>query len=212
MYIPPSFREDRIELLASCMREHPLATLVVNGPEGLVANHIPMLFEPEPGPHGVLHGHIARANPLADIGNNLDALAIFHGEQTYISPSWYPSKQENGRVVPTWNYVVVHAHGKLHTYSDPDRLHSHVRQLTASQETRFATGWRLEDAPEDYISGLLRAIVGIEFTITRLEGKFKLSQNRNDADRAGAIAGLRASGDARNAAVADQMQERLSSK
>lgn len=209
MYIPSSFREDRIEHLEKYIREHPLATLVVNGPVGLVANHIPMLFENVPGSPGVLHGHIARANPLAQFGDGLDALAIFHGQQAYISPSWYPSKDETGRVVPTWNYVVVHAHGELHTFSDAVRLRDHVTRLTASQEAGFANAWKVADAPEKYISGLINAIVGIDFTISRLEGKFKLSQNRSDADRAGAIAGLRASG---NRPMADLIEEFLHAK
>ena len=176
------------------MREHPLATLVVHSPDGFVANHIPLLFERMEGSASVLHGHVARANPLAQFGPELDALAIFQGEQGYISPSWYPTKRETGRVVPTWNYVVVHAHGKLRIYDDAARLRAHVAKLTATHESRFAEPWKVEDAPEEYITGLLKAIVGVELSISRLEGKWKLSQNRPAADRDGAIEGLREQG------------------
>ena len=209
MYIPSSFREDRPEYLEQCMRDHPLATLVINGPEGLMANHIPMLFERAGDSIGVLCGHIARANPLAQLGPDLDALAIFQGEQGYISPSWYQTKAETGRVVPTWNYVVVHAHGKLHTYDDPARLRCHLENLTATHESLLSQPWKLRDAPDDYISGLLTAIVGIELRISRLAGKWKLSQNRPAADRTGAIDGLRRQGEPRGSLLAAYMEQYL---
>lgn len=208
MYIPPSFREDRIEHLERCMRDYPLASLVVNGPEGLVANHVPMLFERNGACNGVLYGHIARANPLAKLGPELDALAIFQGEQGYISPSWYRTKTETGRVVPTWNYVVVHAHGKLRMFDDPVRLRAHVERLTAVHESRFAEPWKLADAPDEYIRGLLSAIVGVELRISRMEGKWKLSQNRPEADRAGAIEGLRDKRGALSAFMAEYLGDK----
>jgi transcriptional regulator len=179
LYIPAAFREDDPAVLHEFIRAHPLATLVTQGPAGLNANEIPLLLA-EDGL--VLRGHVARANPVWRDAQGA-ALAVFKGQDHYISPSWYPSKQEHGRVVPTWNYSVVHAHGTLQFFEDKERLRDIVDQLTRTHEAHFPAPWHITDAPPDYIDGLLNAIVGFDLTITRLEGKFKQSQNRPEADR-----------------------------
>lgn len=175
--------------MSGLIRRYPLATLVTGGDAGLEANHLPMLFDPEPAPFGTLRGHLARGNAQWK-SPRLDALAIFQGPQAYVSPSFYPSKAEHGKVVPTWNYAVVHAHGTLRVHDDPEWLRALVSTLTDVEEARFAEPWQVTDAPEDYIEGLLKAIVGIELPIARLEGKWKASQNRDEADRAGVAAEL----------------------
>jgi len=188
MYQPPHFREDRTEVLHALMREHCFATLVTLGPDGLNANHIPMEIDPEPTPFGALRGHLARGNPQwREFSSEVPALAIFTGPQAYITPSWYATKNETGRVVPTWNYMVVHAYGSLRTFDDAGRLKSLVTTLTERQETGMAEPWRVDDAPADFIERQLKGIVGIEFAIERLEGKWKISQNRDAADRAGVV-------------------------
>ena len=178
MYNPQHFREERPEVLREFMCAHPLAILVTRSQAGgLEANHIPVLVSGD-----VLRGHIARANPVWREAEP-QALAIFTGRDDYISPSWYPSKQEHGRVVPTWNYSVVHAHGTLEFYHDIERLRAIVDALTRTHEAQFSQPWSITDAPPDYIDGLLNAIVGFDLKVTRLEGKFKQSQNRPEADR-----------------------------
>ena len=195
MYLPAHFRQDRLDVLHRFIGQHSLATLVTLGPDGLLANHIPLVLDPEPGPFGTLRGHVAKANPQwRDSLPHVSALAIFEGPSAYISPSWYPSKEETGRVVPTYNYVVVHAHGRLSTYTDPARLDQHLRILTAHHEASFPIPWTIDNAPADFIAAQLNAIVGIEIAIERLQGKWKVSQNRTPADRAGAVTGLRANG------------------
>lgn len=191
MYQPPHFREDRAEVLHALMREHCFATLVTLGPDGLIANHLPMEIDPEPAPFGTLRGHLAKGNPQwRDFSTDLPALVIFSGPQAYITPSWYATKSETGRVVPTWNYMAVHAYGRPRSFDDPGRLKSLVTALTARQEKDFAEPWQVDDAPADFIEHQLKGIVGIELTVERLEGKWKLSQNRSAADRAGVIDGL----------------------
>src|SRR5260370_2331693 len=195
MYLPAHFRQDKLDVLHRFIGLHSLATLVTLGPDGLMANHIPLILDPEPGPFGTLRGHVAKANPQwRDSLPHVSALAIFEGPSAYISPSWYPSKEETGRVVPTYNYVVVHAHGRLSTYTDPARLEQHLRILTAQHEASFPIPWTIDDAPPEFFAAQLNAIVGIEIAIERLEGKWKVSQNRTPADRAGVVAGLRAPG------------------
>ena len=192
MYQPAHFREDRIGILRQLVQQHPLATLVTLGPDGLLANHIPLLWDPDPAPYGTLRGHVARANSQwRESRSDVSALAIFLGPSAYISPSWYAAKQEHGRVVPTYNYAVVHAEGPLVTFEDPERLGAVVSALTDAQESGFAQPWSASDAPPNFIEGMLRAIVGIEIPIARLEGKWKVSQNRDAADRAKVSAGLR---------------------
>lgn len=203
MYVPPHFREERVEILHDLIRAHSLATLVTLGDDGLTASHIPMLIDPEPAPYGTLKGHFARANPhWQDISSEVEALAVFAGPQAYITPSWYPTKQETGRVVPTWNYAVVHAYGRIETYTDPDRLLALITSLTDHYERELAAPWAVTDAPDDFVQRQLRAIVGIEIPVARLEGKWKVSQNRNAADRAGVAKGLSASADAEDRSVA----------
>ena len=164
MYLPPHFREQRPEVLHSLMRAHPLAALITHGPGGLDANHIPLLPDPDTQ---VLRGHLARSNPQwQNLPAGTEALAIFQGPAAYVSPNLYPTKQETGRAVPTWNYAVVHAWGELTVYSEPDRLLSFLEQLTAEHEATEPVPWMPADAPAAYIEGQLRAIVGIELRIT----------------------------------------------
>lgn len=192
MYIPEHFREERIEVMHDLMRAYPLATLVTLAESGIVADHIPTLLSAETVPFGILQGHVSRANPVwRDARPDVEALAVFQGPQSYISPSWYPSKQETGRVVPTWDYAVVHAYGSLRVIDDPDWLRSQVERLTVSQEAGFAQPWNVSDAPEDFIRQLIGGIVGIEMVVTRLSGKWKMSGNQSAANRAGVIGGLR---------------------
>ncbi len=193
MYNPPAFREDRIEVLHETMRRAPLANLVVQNGEGFEASPLPLLLDPEPAPLGTLSGHIARGNPLARAEGAM-ALAIFMGPDTYVTPSWYATKRETGRVVPTWNYVTLHAEGRLRFFDDPEALLALVRNLTARHEGERAKPWAVEDAPADFIAAQLKGIIGFTLTLTRLEGKWKMSQNRTPADRAGVAAGLAAEG------------------
>ena len=196
MYLPPSFAETRAEVLRDLIHTHPLATLVALSSDGLVANHLPLQLDSADGTPGLLRGHIARANPLwRNYQAGTDALAIFHGPQAYVSPSWYPSKVATGAVVPTWNYVVVHAHGPLRFIDDPVWLQAHVTALTAQHEGSRPTPWQVSDAPPPYLANMLQAIVGFELPVTRIEGKWKLSQNRTELDRAGAAQGLQTSDD-----------------
>jgi transcriptional regulator len=209
MYNPPYFQEQRPEVLHQLMREHSLAALVTLGPGGLIANHVPLILYPDAGPLGTLRGHLSRMNSQwRDSLPEVPALAIFQGPSAYITPSWYPSKDAGGKVVPTYNYMVVHAHGPLQTYDDPRLLERNVRALTELHEARFTEPWSVDDAPADYVQGLLRGIIGIEIPIARLEGKWKLSQNRTVEDRQGAIDGLRQEGDPLSVAMADWMASR----
>ncbi len=199
MYVPKHFAEPRVDVLHQLMRAHPLATLVTLTADGLDANHVPLLLSPEPGPFGSLRGHVARANPVwrdltPDTGGS-EVLAIFHGPDAYITPSWYASKAETGKVVPTWNYAVAHAHGALRVVDDPVWIRAQMTALTAQGEAAFAEPWRVDDAPADYIEKLIGAVVGIEIVITRLSGKWKVSQNQSAANREGVVRGLLASGE-----------------
>ncbi|TRZ64133.1 MAG: FMN-binding negative transcriptional regulator [Rhodocyclaceae bacterium] len=197
MYLPAHFQETRGEVLAALMRTHPFATLVTTTADaacGFSANHLPLEYDPLPAPFGTLRGHVARANPLwreaAGAAGANQALAIFQGPHAYISPAWYPSKLEAGKAVPTWNYAVVHAHGRLKFFEDRQQLRDLVAMLTDRHEAGRPHPWRVSDAPEDYLEQMLKAIVGFEMPVTRLVGKWKVSQNRATADRAGVIAGL----------------------
>lgn len=206
MYQPQHFREDRTELLHALMREHCFATLITLGPDGLTATHLPLEIDPEPTPFGTLRGHLARGNPQwREFSDEVAALVIFRGPQAYITPSWYATKGETGRVVPTWNYMAVHAYGRLTTFDDAGRLKSLVTALTDRQEKNLDARWRVDDAPADFIDRQLKGIVGIELAIHHLEGKWKLSQNRNAADRAGVIEGLAAMAGPDAAKMADTM-------
>jgi len=196
MYLPAQFEESRTEVLRAAMSAHPFATLVTHGADGLTANHLPLHLAAEIGPFGALQGHVARANPLWQESADAEVLVIFHGPQTYVTPSWYETKREHGRAVPTWNYVVVHAHGRLRAIDDPLWLRLQLKTLVDHHEAGFAEPWHLADAPSDYIDKLLTAIVGIEIGITELKGKWKISQNQPPANRAGVVAGLRQQGTA----------------
>jgi transcriptional regulator len=207
MYLPQHFKEDRLDVLAGFMGAHPFATLVSLGGEGLIATHLPLLWDPAPAPFGTLTGHIARPNPQArGTQAAVDALAIFQGAQAYVSPGWYPSKRAHGKVVPTWNYIAVHAYGPLEIIDDAAWLRRLVTRLTERHEAFSAAPWRVTDAPESFIDQMLKGIVGIELPIRRLEGKWKLGQNRPAADRAGTVAGLDARGDTGSRAVAAAMR------
>ena len=189
MYRPDMFREDRPDVLRDAVRLIGFATLVT---DGLEANHLPMLLQD--GEHGqVLRGHVARANPVWKKGEGR-ALAIFLGPHAYVSPNWYPSKADTGKAVPTWNYITVHARGVIRWIDDGDWLRVHVGQLSAAHEAGREVPWMISDAPASYIDGMVRAIVGFELSIETLEGKWKLSQNRDEADHAGAREGLRRDG------------------
>jgi len=192
MYLPAHFAEPRLEVLHEALRGASLFTLVTGGPAGLDASHLPMLLEAGPsGAPGRLIGHVARANPQWNATpDGAAALAIVLGPDAYVTPSWYPSKAEHGKVVPTWNYLAIHAHGTVRFFHERDRLLEVVTRLTERQERPRAHPWKVGDAPPDYVDGMLKAIVGVELTITRLEGKWKASQNRSAADRAGVAEGL----------------------
>ena len=191
MYNPPAFKQDDPAVLHALIREHPLALLVSHGPEGLEASHIPFLLYPDEGPHGTLRAHLARANGhAARLADSPSCLVVFQGEQGYVSPAWYPSKAETGRVVPTWNYVTIHIHGAPRISHDPAWLHRLLRDQSDAQEGQRLAPWSIDDAPANYIAAQMKAIVGLEIAIARIEGKWKLSQNKSGSDREGVIAGL----------------------
>ncbi len=196
MYLPKHFEERRPEVLHELVRAHPLGMLVTLADAGLQANTIPFTLDADPaGGPGILRGHVARANPLwRETRDDVESLVVFQGEQAYISPGWYPSKAEHGKVVPTWNYVMVQARGTLRAIDDAAWLLPFVTRLTDRHEAAQPKPWAVSDAPSDYIDTMLRAIVGIEITLTALTGKWKVSQNRSAADRAGVAQGLRGAG------------------
>jgi len=193
MYTPPHFAESRVDLLHAAINRAGLAVLVSHTADGLIASHVPLLLDPGPEPYGTLIGHLARPNPQAG-GAIGDALAIFPGPDGYITPSYYATKRETGKVVPTWNYTAIHAYGQLEFFDDPTRLLDIVTRLTDKHEAARASPWAVSDAPDDFIQGMLRGIVGFTLVISRLEGKVKMSQNRPADDRAGVVAGLRRDG------------------
>lgn len=191
MYQPPHHREDRLNVQHALIRAHPFGTLVTLGPDGLDANAIPFVLEPQ-GPFGVLKGHVARANrQWRDFRADVDALVIFQGSQTYVTPSWYATKRETGKVVPTWNYVVVQARGSMRVVEDRDWLADQIVALTNLMEASRQAPWAVSDAPQAFVDAQIKGIVGIEIPIARIEGKWKVSQNRPEADRQGVVAGLR---------------------
>ncbi len=197
MYVPKHFDEPRVEVLHELIRARPLSTLVTLSSSGLNANHIPLHLSAHPAPLGTLRGHVARANPIwSTLDTSVEALAIFHGPDAYITPSWYATKAETGRVVPTWNYAVAHAYGTLRVIDDAAWLRTHLETLVAQQEAAFAEPWHLSDAPHDFTEALIETVVGIEIVITRLQGKWKASQNQPAQNRAGVIRGLEQNGSA----------------
>jgi transcriptional regulator len=197
MYAPSHFDESRTAVLHDFVAQHPLAVVVAATANGVQANHVPLMLEPVDDGAGTLKGHIARPNSMwNDVPSGSEVLAIFQGPSQYISPNWYPSKPEHGRVVPTWNYAVVHARGTVTWNHDKVWLRALVETLTDRHERGHASPWHVSDAPEEFIQQMLAAIVGLEIAITSMTGKWKLSQNRNPADRAGVVAVLSAMPDA----------------
>ncbi len=191
MYIPSMYREDRVEVMQALMRERPFATLVAMGEDGPIVDHLPILLDAAADAPGILRGHVARANRLwRDCDTDREVTVVFHGPQAYVTPSWYPSKKEHGKVVPTWVYAVVHARGTIRFIEDAAWLRRLVDELTAGQEDDRPVPWAPSDAPEDYIEGMVKAIVGLEIEVTHLDGKWKMSQNQEEANRRGASRGL----------------------
>jgi transcriptional regulator len=194
MYQPSAFREERLEILHALIRAHPLATLITSGPGGLLANLVPFILA-DTGVRGTLRAHIAKANDQVEpLRSGAETLVVFQGPEAYITPSWYPSTKEHGRVVPTWNYVVVQVRGTPRVIDDPSWLRAQIDDLTSSQESHRPAPWSAADAPAPYIEAQLRAIIGIEIPILAIEGKWKASQNRSAADRQGVVEGLQAEG------------------
>jgi transcriptional regulator len=209
VYLPLPFEESRIDVLHALMRAHPLATLLTLDESGIVANHVPVDAVPSPAPLGVLRGHVARANPVwRKHSAEQSVLAIFQGPQAYVSPSLYPTKAATGEVVPTWDYAVVHVRGTLRFIHDAEWLHALVTKLTDAHEAPRDAPWKLADAPPAYVEKMLKAIVGFEFSIVSLTGKWKVSQNRDSADRKGVISGLRASSDPDSREIAEMLASR----
>lgn len=196
MYTPKPFAANDPDTIHTHMEAQPFAALIVTRTSGIEAVHLPLLFDADKGAHGTLNGHIARANTVFDAGlEGAQALAIFSGPSGYVSPGWYPSKKTNPKFVPTWNYTAVHVNGTLHFHEDKDWVLQNVSDLTTRFEAGRREPWAVGDAPEDYIDAMTRAIVGVEIKILKVEGKAKLSQNRQEEDRRGVIEGLRDAGE-----------------
>jgi transcriptional regulator len=208
MYLPATFKEERVAVLHDAIRRIKVGTLVTLGSEGLEASHLPMLIDPEPAPFGTLFGHLARANPQwKRAATEPQVLVTFLGPNAYVTPSWYETKRETGKVVPTWNYIAIHAYGTPRFIQDRDELLGIVTRLTNTHEGERKQPWAVTDAPADYIDGMLKAIVGFALPLTRLEGKWKLSQNRSPADIAGVREGTAAEEGETAAALAAAMAE-----
>jgi transcriptional regulator len=196
MYVPAHFGEDRVPTLHAAIREIGFGMLVTLGDDGLSASHVPMLIDTEPGPFGTLSGHLARPNPQwRTVKYDTAALAVFLGPNAYISPSWYETKKQSGKVVPTWNYVAIHARGRLRFFDNRESLRHIVTRLTEKYEQSRAEPWQVTDAPADYVDAMLKAIIGFELTIEQLDGKWKMSQNQPIENRAGVVEGLTQEGD-----------------
>lgn len=211
MYTPSAFKETDQTALHRWIDQTRLAIVVTNGPDGMHASHLPLLLRPDDGPHGTLLGHLAKGNPQwRDLANGQEALVIFPGADAYVSPSFYPSKALHEKVVPTWNYTAVHAYGRAEVFSDAERLRQLVSDLTDKHESGRTFPWSVDDAPADYIDGMLRAIIGFALPIERLEGKRKLGQNRSAEDYAGVREGLAASTDLLDRNIAQLMDPRSS--
>jgi transcriptional regulator len=206
MYVPAHFKEDRVPVLHDAIRQIGFASLVTSGEGGLEASHLPMLVSPEPAPFGTLRGHVARGNrQWKRVEPRSQALVIFLGPNTYVTPSWYATKHQTGKVVPTWDYLAIHAYGEIGFFDDHAQLRDHVGELTEAHEGSRASPWAVADAPRDYMDKMLGAIVGFKIVITRLEGKWKMSQNRSPQDIAGVQAGLVRENGSAQKAVADIM-------
>ncbi|MEM9011416.1 MAG: FMN-binding negative transcriptional regulator [Pseudomonadota bacterium] len=209
MFQPPIFRETRPEVMQGLMREHPFATLISSATGRLTADHVPLVLHPEVEGQGALRGHVAVANPLfRETDGPIEVMAIFQGPQTYVTPSWYASKRDHGKVVPTWNYVVVHASGTLRFVRETDWLLEHLHDLTAEHERDRELPWQVSDAPAGFIDRQLKGLVGFEIAISDLAGTWKVSQNKPAADRAGVRSGLLEDGAPEGAAISDLVEER----
>ena len=203
MYQPPHFREDRLDVQHALIRAHPFGAMVTLGPDGLIANHYPFVVDAAASTFGTLRAHMSRANDQWKYLSGIqEALVIFQGPHAYITPSWYATKAETGKVVPTWNYALVHVHGRPRVVDDADWLLRHVSELTAINEASQTEPSSVSDAPAEFVAGLLKGIIGFELEITRIEGKWKASQNRPVADRAGVVQGLSQLPDERSQAMA----------
>lgn len=211
MYTPSHFQVNKLPALHALVEAFPLGVFITHGEDGLDANHIPFELDRSAGSLGVLRGHVARSNPVwTSVQDGAEVLVVFRAEDGYISPSWYPGKHEAHRQVPTWNYRVVHAHGHLHIRDEEKFVRGVVARLTRRHEAAEPTPWKMGDAPADYINGMVQAIVGIEIEITRLEGKFKLGQNKDERDRLGAADMLYQRGNAELGQAMQQAGESLS--
>lgn len=209
MYTPSFNREEDLPTLRAFVREHSLCALVTKGSSGLMASHLPMVLHEGTEGFGVLRGHLARANSQwREFGAEDEVLGIFTGEQHYVSPAWYPAKQEHGKVVPTWNYVAVHVYGTVRVVEDAEWLLEHLNALTDKHEGAMPAPWKVSDAPEDFIRKQLAGIVGVELTVMRVEGKWKVSQNRNDEDAKGVVEGLASLGTPDADAMSELVGER----
>jgi transcriptional regulator len=205
MYVPSHFEESRVERLHDLIDQFPFGILLTNGAQGLDANHLPFQLVRDQGPFGTLLGHVARANPIwREVGEDDEVLVVFRGGDAYISPNWYPSKHETHRQVPTWNYRVVHAHGRILFHDDERFVRGVVARLTRTHEATQPAPWKMSDSPRDYMDAQVRAVVGVEIQITRLVGKSKLGQNKEQRDIEGAARGLKDQG---RDEVADAMLE-----
>ena len=208
MYVPSHFEETRLEVLHQLIHDHPLATVVTLSGSGINANHIPLHLCREEGPFGALRGHVARSNPMwSDRVQDVEALAIFHGPDVYVSPTWYPTKREHGKVVPTWNYAVVHAYGALRVIDDPVWLRAQLEALVSRHEQQSAVPWSISDAPPEFVARMIGSIVGFEIALSRLNGKWKVSQNQPAANRDGVVAALQRGGDANELQIAQLVEE-----
>ena len=211
MYVPKHHEESQTAVLHALMKSHPLATWVTQGEGELLVNHIPLLLDTTRGELGTLVGHVARANRVwQSFSTTVNSVLVFQGAETYITPSWYPSKHAHGKAVPTWNYAVVHAHGMPRAIEDPEWLLEHVNQLTDRHEAEQTLPWKVSDAPRDFTDRLLAAIVGIEIPIAKLVGKWKISQNRPEADKLGVVAGLLSRGSTEAQAMAAFVNQHVS--
>ncbi len=209
IYNPPAFRETDLPGLHAQIQGTGFATLITVGAQGPIVSHLPMLLDPQPGAFGTLTGHLARGNPQwkdSDFGK--PAIAMFMGPDAYVSPGWYPSKAEHGKVVPTWNYSAIYAHGMIETFDGAEELRTHVTALSAHFERAMPTPWQVSDAPEDYLQRQFKGIVGLRLTIVALEGKAKLSQNRTQADHDSVATALSASARPDDRVVGHMMKQR----
>lgn len=209
LYNPPAFRETDLAAMRAQIAASGLTTLISVGANGPIVSNLPIVFDPQAGPRGTISGHLARANPQwRESDLTKPALALFMGADAYVSPGWYETKKEHGKVVPTWNYSMIVATGRLEIFEDADALRAQVETLTKRFEAGFAEPWEVSDAPEDYIARQIKGIVGVRLHIENLEGKAKLSQNRSTADQEGVASALSASGRAGDREVADNMRKR----